>query len=45
MLKACFDAMRISKEQEKFVMMTEALENDCLPAIETASKSIEKKTQ
>ena len=44
MLKACFDAMRISKEEEKFVMMTEALENDCLPAIETASKSIEKKT-
>ena len=41
----CFDAMRISKEEEKFVMMTEALENDCLPAIETASKSIEKKTQ
>lgn len=45
MLKMCFDAMRISKEEEKFVMMTEALENDCLPAIETASKSIEKKTQ
>lgn len=45
LLKTCFDAMRISKEQEKFVMMTEALEQDCLPAIETASKQIEQKTQ
>ena len=45
MLKMCFDAMRISKEEEKFVMMTEALEQDCLPAIESVNKSIEQKTQ
>jgi len=38
LLKMCFDAMRISKEQEKFVMMTEALEQDCLPAIESVNK-------
>lgn len=45
MLKMCFDAMRISKEEEKFVMMTEALEQDCDPAIESLNKSIEQKTQ
>ena len=38
LLKMCFDAMRISKEEEKFVMMQEALEQDCDPAIESISK-------
>ena len=45
LLKMCFDAMRISKEEEKFVMMQEALEQDCDPAIESISKQIEQKTQ
>ena len=29
MLKMCFDAMRISKEEEKFILMEQALEGDC----------------
>ena len=44
-LKQCFDALGISKEQEKFVLMTEALEGDCAPAIESLNKQIEVKTQ
>ena len=35
LLKQCFDALRISKEEEKFILMTEALEGDCAPAIES----------
>ena len=45
LMKMCFDALRISKEEEKFVLMSEALEGDCQPAIESISKSIEQKTQ
>lgn len=45
LMKMCFDALRISKEEEKFVLMSEALEGDCLPAMESVSKSIEQKTQ
>ena len=45
LLKQCFDALRISKEEEKFILMTEALEGDCAPAIESLNKSIERKTQ
>ena len=45
LMKMCFDALRISKEEEKFVLMSEALEGDCQPAIEAVSKSIELKTQ
>lgn len=33
MLKQCFDALRVSKEEEKLMLMTEALEGDCMPAI------------
>lgn len=44
MLKMCFDAMRISKEEEKFMMMSEELEQNCAPAIESLNKSIEEKT-
>lgn len=45
LLKTCFDALKQSKEEEKFTLMTEALEQDCLPAIESVSKHMEKKTQ
>ena len=38
LLKQCFDALRISKEEEKFILMTEALEGDCQPAIESLNK-------
>lgn len=44
MLKTCFDALKHNKEEEKFILMSEALEGDCLPAIESTSKSIEKVT-
>ena len=27
-MKMCFDALKVSKEQEKLMMMTEALEGD-----------------
>ena len=33
MLKMCFDALRVSKEEEKLMLMSEALEGDCMPAI------------
>lgn len=29
LLKTCFDALRQSKEEEKFILMEEALEGDC----------------
>ena len=45
LLKLCFDALRQSKEEEKFVLMSEALEGDCMPAIECVNKEIEVKTQ
>ena len=45
LMKMCFDALRISKEDEKFMLMSEALEADCMPAIEECSKQIEVKTQ
>ena len=35
MLKMCFDALRQSKEDEKFMLMSEALEGDCQPAIQS----------
>ena len=41
----CFDALRNSKEEEKLMLMTEALEGDCLPAMESLNKTIEHKTQ
>jgi len=41
----CFDALRTSKEEEKLVMMTEALEGDYMPAIESLNKDVELKTQ
>ena len=44
LIKMCFDALRVSKEEEKFMLMQEALEGDCLPAIESVNKSIEVKT-
>ena len=43
-MKACFDALRQSKEEEKHLLMVEALEGDCQPAIEALSKSVETKT-
>ena len=45
LLKMCFDALRVSKEEEKFMLMQEALEGDCAPAIESLNKQIEVKTQ
>ena len=45
LLKLCFDALRQSKEEEKFVLMSEALEADCLPAIESINKDVEVRTQ
>ena len=42
-LKQCFDALRQNKEEEKFVIMEEALNNDCMPAMESLSKEIEVK--
>jgi len=44
LLKICFDALRQSKEEEKFILMSEALESDCMPGIDTISKDIEIKT-
>ena len=44
-MKICFDALRVSKEQEKLVMMTEALESDYQPAIDSLNKDVEIKTQ
>ena len=41
MLKTCFDALKHNKEEEKFMLMSEALEGDCLPAIESVSKDIQ----
>ena len=29
LLKMCFDAMRVAKEEEKLVLMQECLEGDC----------------
>ena len=40
----CFDALRNSKEQEKVMLMDEALGSDCSPAIETLNKEIVHKT-
>lgn len=45
LLKTCFDALKQSKEEEKFELMTEMLEGDCMPAIESVSKHVEKTTQ
>lgn len=45
LIKMCFDALRVSKEEEKFMLMQEALEGDCAPAIESLNKQIEAKTQ
>lgn len=45
LLKQCFDALRQSKEEEKFMLMEEALESDCKPAIQSLNKQIEVKTQ
>ena len=45
LMKMCFDALRQSKEEEKFMLMSEALEGDCTPAIESLNKQIEVKTQ
>ena len=45
MLKMCFDALKQSKEEEKFMLMSEALEGDCQPAIESLNKDVERKTQ
>ena len=44
LLKTCFDALRMAKEEEKMMLMQECLEGDCAPAIESLNKSIEKKT-
>ena len=44
LLKRCFDALRQNKEEEKFILMEQALEGDCQPAIEELNKKIEKKT-
>mmetsp|Transcript_23761 Transcript_23761/g.29558 ORF Transcript_23761/g.29558 Transcript_23761/m.29558 type:complete len:417 (+) Transcript_23761:1050-2300(+) len=41
MLKICFDALRTSKEEEKLMLMTEALEGDCMPAIQSLNKDVE----
>jgi len=45
LMKLCFDALRQSKEEEKFMLMSEALEGDCAPAIEMINKELEVKTQ
>lgn len=44
LLKLCFDALRQSKEEEKFMLMSEALEGDCAPAIEALNKEVAAKT-
>ena len=44
MLKMCFDALKQSKEEEKFMLMSEALEGDSQPAIESLNKDVERKT-
>jgi len=44
LIKTCFDALRQSKEEEKFLLMSEALEGDCMPGIEELNKDIEMKT-
>ena len=45
LIKTCFDALRQSKQDEKFLLMSEALEGDCMPGIEELNKDIEMKTQ
>ena len=42
--KKCFDALRQHKEEEKFILMEQALEGDCQPAIDEMNKQIEQKT-
>jgi hypothetical protein len=42
-MKQCFDALRKNKEEEKVMIMEEALNGDCMPAIEMVSKDIKKK--
>ena len=42
-MKQCFDALRHNKEEEKVMIMEEALNGDCMPAIEMVSKDIKKK--
>ena len=44
LLKRCWDALRQNKEEEKFMLMEQALEGDCQPAIEELNKKIEEKT-
>ena len=44
LIKTCFDALRQSKEEEKFLLMSEALEGDCMPGLEELNKDIEMKT-
>lgn len=39
-VKSCFDALRQHKEIEKHILMKEALEGDCLPAIVKVSADI-----
>ena len=45
MMKMCFDALRTSKEEEKLMLMSEALEGDCMPAIQSLNKDVERTTQ
>lgn len=44
LLKRCFDALRQHKEEEKFILMEQALEGDCQPAIDEMNRQIEQKT-
>lgn len=41
MVKMCFDALRVSKEQDKLMMMTEAVEGEYQPAIDELNKDVE----
>lgn len=44
LLKRCWDALRQNKETEKHLLMREALENDCQPAIDNLNKNIGEKS-
>lgn len=43
LLKMVFDALRHNKEEEKFTLMTTALEDETNPVIESLNKEIEVK--
>ena len=42
LMKECFHSMRKEKEENKIELMSVALENECLPAIDELSTSIKR---